>query len=188
MADYDFRSLSPHDFELLCRDLLQKHLGVHSESFTTGRDSGIDFRYRGAGGMTESDEVFLAARACMLSGAETADDFRAVAKFCETYPGSVSGGERDTLKVQFETFAGDYASGWDNDSDPNWLRDIASDLERLGETFGVDTQGYTQGLLERADEVESERAEPEPDDDHDAGAPTLSWMMSRECSMACTAI
>ena len=46
MADYDFRSLSPHDFELLSRDLLQKLLGVRLESFTTGRDSGIDFRYR----------------------------------------------------------------------------------------------------------------------------------------------
>lgn len=46
MADYDFRSLSPHDFELLCRDLLQKSLGTSLESFTTGRDSGIDFRYR----------------------------------------------------------------------------------------------------------------------------------------------
>jgi hypothetical protein len=28
MADYDFRTLSPHDFEQLCRDLLQKALGV----------------------------------------------------------------------------------------------------------------------------------------------------------------
>src|SRR5262245_33062693 len=46
MADYDFRPLSPHDFELLCRDLLQESLGVHLESFTTGRDSGIDFRYQ----------------------------------------------------------------------------------------------------------------------------------------------
>lgn len=46
MADYDFRSLSPHDFELLCRDLLQRALGVVLESFTVGRDSGIDFRYR----------------------------------------------------------------------------------------------------------------------------------------------
>jgi hypothetical protein len=46
MADYDFRSLSPHDFEGLCRDLLLKLLGVQLESFTTGRDSGIDFRYR----------------------------------------------------------------------------------------------------------------------------------------------
>ena len=46
MANYDFRSLSPHDFELLCRDLLQRPLGVRLESFTTGRDSGIDFRFR----------------------------------------------------------------------------------------------------------------------------------------------
>ena len=49
MANYDFRSLSPHDFELLCRDLLQEILGVRLESFTTGRDSGIDFRYRRQG-------------------------------------------------------------------------------------------------------------------------------------------
>jgi HJR/Mrr/RecB family endonuclease len=44
MADYDFRSLSPFDFELLCRDLLQKHLGVYLESFSIGRDQGIDLR------------------------------------------------------------------------------------------------------------------------------------------------
>ena len=46
MSDYDFRSLSPHDFELLCRDILQKPLGVQLESFTAVRDCGIDFRYR----------------------------------------------------------------------------------------------------------------------------------------------
>ncbi len=46
MADYDFRSLSPHDFEMLSRDLLQKSLEVSLESFTAGRDSGIDLRYR----------------------------------------------------------------------------------------------------------------------------------------------
>ena len=46
MSDYDFRSLSPHDFELLCRDILQQPLGVQLESFTAVRDCGIDFRYR----------------------------------------------------------------------------------------------------------------------------------------------
>jgi hypothetical protein len=46
MADYDFRSLSPHDFELLCRDLLQRTLEVRLESFTIGRDAGVDFRHR----------------------------------------------------------------------------------------------------------------------------------------------
>jgi hypothetical protein len=69
------------------------------------------------------------------------------------------------LKAQFENFAGDYASSGDSDSDPDWLRSVASGLESLGEKFGVDAQEYTQGLLERADEIEIERAQPEPDDD-----------------------
>jgi hypothetical protein len=43
--NYDFKNLSPIDFEELCRDLLQKELGVTFESFTEGKDGGIDFRY-----------------------------------------------------------------------------------------------------------------------------------------------
>lgn len=45
MPDYDFRSLSPIDFEILIRDLLQEELSIRLESFKTGRDQGIDFRY-----------------------------------------------------------------------------------------------------------------------------------------------
>ena len=65
MADYDFRSLSPHDFELLCRDLLQRPLGVRLESFTTGRDSGIDFRH-----LTKSDHVIVQCKHYAESGFE----------------------------------------------------------------------------------------------------------------------
>src|SRR6266849_10711391 len=46
MADYDFRSLSSRDFALLARDLLQVKLVLPLESFASGPDSGIDFRYR----------------------------------------------------------------------------------------------------------------------------------------------
>lgn len=42
---YDFKNLSPNDFEELVRDLLQKHYSVHLESFITGKDQGIDLRY-----------------------------------------------------------------------------------------------------------------------------------------------
>ena len=42
---YDFKQLSPADFEELTRDLLQKHWDVTLESFKTGRDSGIDLRF-----------------------------------------------------------------------------------------------------------------------------------------------
>lgn len=45
MPDYDFRVLSPIDFEILVRDLLQEEFGIRLESFKIGRDKGIDFRY-----------------------------------------------------------------------------------------------------------------------------------------------
>jgi hypothetical protein len=42
---YDFRTLSPMDFEDLVRDLLQVEFGLFFESFGAGRDLGIDFRF-----------------------------------------------------------------------------------------------------------------------------------------------
>jgi hypothetical protein len=45
MQNYDFLVLSPYELENLSRDLLQKKLSVFIESFTSGRDSGIDLRY-----------------------------------------------------------------------------------------------------------------------------------------------
>lgn len=42
---YDFKSLSPLDFEDLVRDLLQAELGIRLESFGPGRDQGIDCRH-----------------------------------------------------------------------------------------------------------------------------------------------
>ena len=44
MTNYDFRSLSPNDFERLSHDLLEVELGGRFERFTSGPDSGIDAR------------------------------------------------------------------------------------------------------------------------------------------------
>ncbi|MEV4881265.1 restriction endonuclease [Streptomyces cyaneofuscatus] len=44
MADYDFRSLSPNDFEMLIRDLLEAEYRWRLEAFGRGRDGGIDLR------------------------------------------------------------------------------------------------------------------------------------------------
>lgn len=49
MSDYDFSQLSPHDFEVMCRDLLQAEWRLVLESFKSGKDGGIDFRYARAG-------------------------------------------------------------------------------------------------------------------------------------------
>jgi len=45
MNYYNFLNLSSFEFELLIRDLLQKKLNIDLESFTSGRDLGIDLRY-----------------------------------------------------------------------------------------------------------------------------------------------
>jgi hypothetical protein len=47
---HDFRTLSPLDFEELVRDLLQEELGLRFESFGSGPDLGIDFRFSVANG------------------------------------------------------------------------------------------------------------------------------------------
>jgi hypothetical protein len=44
MGDYNFDNLSPYDFELLIRDLLQSAEGMKLRSFAPGRDRGIDLR------------------------------------------------------------------------------------------------------------------------------------------------
>lgn len=50
MSNYDFRTLSPADFEDLVRDLLQVEMNVLFESFGSGKDGGIDLRRAEADG------------------------------------------------------------------------------------------------------------------------------------------
>ena len=45
MLNYDFQILQPNEFECLTRDLLQKKEDVFVESFTPGKDGGIDLRF-----------------------------------------------------------------------------------------------------------------------------------------------
>jgi len=59
MIGYDFLVLSPNEFENISRDLLQKERFIFIESFTTGRDGGIDLRYSKAG---KRDTIIQAKR------------------------------------------------------------------------------------------------------------------------------
>ncbi len=45
MTEYDFKILQPIEFEDFVRDLLQNFLDTYIESFTSGRDGGIDLRF-----------------------------------------------------------------------------------------------------------------------------------------------
>lgn len=45
MNIYDFKTLSPYEFEILTQDLLQKEFNLTLEGFKPGPDQGIDLRY-----------------------------------------------------------------------------------------------------------------------------------------------
>ena len=114
-------------------------------------------------GLKQSEASFVAARRCVLMAQETNDDFRAAANFYEKYPETLSADEHDTLKARFLAFASDHPSRWDDD--PDWLHQVAADIEYVGKKLDVDTEEYTQALIERAEEIEKERAEQEPPED-----------------------
>jgi len=126
-------------------------------------------------GMKEDESPFLAARQCLLASPETNEEFRAAADFCKEYPETVSAEEFDILGDQFLKFASKLSQ--ESDDDPDWLRQIAWDLEYIGEKLNVDTEDFTQNLIEQADEIENERAEQEsPYDDERDWHPSDSMM------------
>ncbi|MFY0517844.1 restriction endonuclease [Lysinibacillus sp. UGB7] len=45
MSEYDFLVLSPDEFELFCKDVLEVELGIKLENFKAGKDGGIDLRH-----------------------------------------------------------------------------------------------------------------------------------------------
>ncbi|MDR6988955.1 hypothetical protein J2Y66_003463 [Paenarthrobacter nitroguajacolicus] len=55
MSQYE--NLSPYDFESLCRDVFTAKDGKHFETFTVGRDGGIDLRYIGNGSKANPDVI-----------------------------------------------------------------------------------------------------------------------------------
>jgi ATP-dependent exoDNAse (exonuclease V) alpha subunit len=65
MANYDFKSLSPIDFEELTRDLLQRELNITLETFKAGKDNGIDLRYSTN---DHSNKTIIQAKHYIVSG------------------------------------------------------------------------------------------------------------------------
>lgn len=72
---YDFRTLSPLDFEELVRDLLQAEFGLLFESFGAGRDLGIDFRFSTSeGSVVVQAKHYTGAKASALERAARAEN------------------------------------------------------------------------------------------------------------------
>jgi hypothetical protein len=127
-------------------------------------------------GLKTTDEPFLAAQQCLSSKIEEIDDFRAIASFAEKYPNLLTTTDLELLRTRFLAFAEEYSEGWEND-DPDWLRQVAGDLEFVGEKLTVDVSRLTDSLCENADEIENRHSRRDDDEEDDS-----SWRSSREHS------
>lgn len=112
------------------------------------------------------DDSFAIGKQCLLMRRQHIDDFRAIGHFAAIFPDEITVIALEELRTQFAAFARNYSSAWDNE-DPDWLRQVAADLEYVGEKLKVDVSDLTAPLYERADEVEKERGNQEPDYDRD---------------------
>lgn len=77
---YDFKNLSPIDFEELVRDVIQVKYGRFVESFTTGRDGGIDLRFS----KTPNEEIIIQ---CKHYSSGFAKLYNRLKKECEAISG-----------------------------------------------------------------------------------------------------
>lgn len=67
MPEYTFSTLSSREFENLARDLLQEEFGIRLETFTSGRDSGIDARWSDS----QPNEIVVQCKHFVESGYRT---------------------------------------------------------------------------------------------------------------------
>lgn len=119
-------------------------------------------------GLQYDSKAFQTAKKCLLRTADEVGDFRAAAIFATEYGNSLSPAEAEELKTKFAEFAEEYCTGWD-DTDPDWLRQVGSDLEFIGEKLGVKIDHFVDPLYQTADDVENERSARSYHDDDDQG-------------------
>ena len=112
-------------------------------------------------------ERFRTARMCILTSAEEVAHFRAAIRFLKAYPEEGSDEDWGQLRSMFRKFAREYSEEWGGDSDPDWLREVAGNLEEIGSSLQVPTDQFTEDLYEKAEEIERERAEDEPPEENE---------------------
>ena len=119
--------------------------------------------------MKQSDEVFVAAHQCLLTRVETVRTSRLRRTSREAYPECVRGEERDALESVFSRRSRKIMqNGWISQRDSDWLRQVGSldNLRRWARSSAsirrISTQCFFRAAAGR---IETERAEPEPEDD-----------------------
>ncbi|MBI3663868.1 MAG: restriction endonuclease [Acidobacteria bacterium] len=110
--------------------------------------------------------IFAAAKGYLTRDLEELDDFRSVGMFVDNFPAAVAPTELATIGAAFIRFCETYDDSWANE--PDALRGVAEDFERVSSQLDVDVQAICEDLVKRAKEWESElRTETYESDDSD---------------------
>jgi len=117
-------------------------------------------------GFARDEGAFVSAKDCLVSRLEELGDFQAIAAFKKKYPDELSAEYVGDVARQFETFAEKLIEeDWADDAD--WMRQVASDLEAIGEAVDIDVDRYTGPLYSKAAEIDIERDRTKPKDESD---------------------
>ena len=111
----------------------------------------------------ETQSLLVAARDFLTTGLENITDFSCLAMFMSDDPATMSPLDLDRIRREFRGFC-ETCDLWD--SDPDWLRQQADEIETVGSALDVEVHSLCSDLRDRADELENEqkRSEYEPDD------------------------
>jgi len=101
------------------------------------------------------------AKSYLTGSREEFEDFSSIGKFLKRFPDAISPNELDSIRADFVRVCEDYVDVWE--SDPKILRGIAEDVTAVASKLSVSVDDLTDGLFQRADELEQESPEHEPD-------------------------
>lgn len=111
--------------------------------------------------------IVAAAANYLTKDLEDLDDFSSVGKFVESFPSAIVAAELDRIRRVFAGLCETYDDSWAND--PEDLRGVAEDFDRVGSQLKVDVDTVYGNLIRRAEDWESDRRESpdEPEDSDD---------------------
>ncbi len=107
-------------------------------------------------GLRKDEELFLAAKACLLSEADWVDDYSVAVEFCDHFSDAVDQEEVDQLADAFLGFL-EGSTLEDMEDDPEELRRVAAEIKTVGKRLGLEEAVDTSAALEdRACELEGD--------------------------------
>lgn len=153
MANYDLHILQPSEFEEITRDLLQKKWNCFIESFTSGRDGGIDLRYTTQNGGKAIIQAKRYKNYNQLLGNLKKEFIKVQAINPERYYVSTSVGltpaNKDEIKQLFEPYIKDVEDIFGND-DLNNLLGQFGDVEKQYYKLWLSSTNVLENIFNKA--------------------------------------